>query len=97
MLVPPNGKIGSEVSETRTVPRLQIQPTKHAKGWVVVGCSKDCSFVEGLQSMPRLELEDRLRVEAEKGKVKQRLAVEGVQESTAFGSWFCEEDGGQFC
>jgi hypothetical protein len=78
MLVPPNGKIGSEVSETRTMPRLRIPLTKHAGGGVDAGCFKDRSFVEVLQSKSRLELEDRMRVEEEKGGVKQRLAVEGV-------------------
>ena len=44
MLVPPNGKIGSEVIETRLVPRLQLSPTKHARDGVTVGCTKDHSF-----------------------------------------------------
>jgi hypothetical protein len=52
MLVPPNGKIGSEVSETRTMPRLQIPPTKHVVGGVDGGCFKDHSFVEVLQLKP---------------------------------------------
>jgi hypothetical protein len=39
--------------------------------------------VEVLQSKPRIELEDRLCVEAEKGGVKQRHVVEGLLESSA--------------
>jgi hypothetical protein len=70
MLVPPNGKIGSKVSEMHTVLRLQIPPTKYAGGGVDVGCFKDRSFVEVLQSKPRLELDDRLCVETERGGVK---------------------------
>jgi hypothetical protein len=94
MLVPPNGKIGLEVSETRTMPRLRIPLTKHAGGGVDAGCFKDRSFVEVLQSKSRLELEDRMRVEAEKGGVKQRLAVEGVLESTALAAGSAKRMGG---
>jgi hypothetical protein len=76
MLVPPNGKIGSEVSESCLVPRLQLSSTKHAWVGVTASCTKDRSFVEVLQSKPRLELEDWSRIEAEKGRVTQRLVVE---------------------
>ena len=76
MLVPPNAKIGLEVSETCLVPRLQLSLTKHIGDGVTAGCTKDRSFVEVLQSKPRLELEDRLRIEAEKGGVTKRLVVE---------------------
>ena len=47
-----------------------------------------------LQSKPQLELEDRLRVEAEKGGVKQWLAVEGVLESIALAAGFAKKMGG---
>jgi hypothetical protein len=95
MLVPPNGKIRLEVSKTCIVPRLQIPPTKHTGGGVDVACFKDRSFVV-LQSKRRLELEDRMRVEAEKGGVKQRLAVEGVLESTALAAGSTKKMGGNF-
>jgi hypothetical protein len=61
------------------VRRLQSPPITHAGSGVVAGCSKDRSFVKVLQSKPRIELEDRSCVEAEKGGV--RLAVEGVLDS----------------